>query len=94
MLSGQEWYLVIGGEETGVAIFSDVRVGGFGVMGLLRASFGVSSTKAVLRRSMLTTSSLPFSRIVNVLLDRLSTLNGPSYGGCKGFLTRSHRRNT
>ena len=68
----------LGGGEIGVTVFVGVIVVGFWVMGLFRESFDVSSTKAALRRSMLTTSSLPFRRMVNVLSDRLSTLKGPS----------------
>ena len=77
MLSGEERCLMIEEEATRVPISADVGVGGFGVMGLLSVSFNVSSTKAALRPSVLTTS-LPFIRLLNVFFGRLSTLNGPS----------------
>ena len=64
--------------ETCVTVFAGVIVIGFWVMGLFRKYFDVSSTKVAMSRSMLTTSSLPFRWMVNVLSDRLSTLKGPS----------------
>ena len=66
LLSGEERRLVIGREQARVAIVSGDRIGGFEVMSLLRESIELSSAKAALRRSMLTTSSLSFSKIVDV----------------------------
>ena len=68
----------------GLAIFCDSQVflvvGGFGFWLLIfsRGLVGSFSTEAALSLSTLTTSSLPFSRIMNVLSTLFSTLKGPS----------------
>ena len=60
---------MIRGEKTRVTIFASIAAGGFGVIGLFRELFDVSSTKAALRQETLTTYSLPFSGIVKVLFE-------------------------